>query len=157
MDELRLWITGLTTAAIIGAIVLVLAPGGGAEKTVKTMVSVFLVSSIVLPFAKNADWTTDADFSLEESVAETENLITNEISEQMKARIAASVENILKKEGIQVHSVSIDIKTDGDELSVEKITIALKKESSQKVNETAQILEAQLGVNADVTIENSED
>ena len=157
MDELRLWITGLTTAAIIGAIVLVLAPGGGAEKTVKTMVSVFLVSSIVLPIAKNTDWKAETEFYLEENAAGTENSIAGEMAEQMKTKIADSVENILLKEGIQVHSVSIDIKTDGDELSVEKITVALKKASSQKVNETAQILEAQLGVNADVTIENSED
>ena len=156
MDAIRLWVTGLTSAAIIGAIVLVLLPGGGAEKTVKTMVSVFLILSIVLPFAKNADWKLATDFSVEESAAETENSIARQMSEQMKTKLTLSIENILKKEGIQVYSVGIDIKTDGDEISVEKITVRIKKESSQSLGEAKQILETQLGVKADVEVEDAE-
>lgn len=156
MDAIRLWVTGLTSAAIIGAIVLVLLPGGGAEKTVKTMVSVFLILSIVLPFAKNADWKLGTDFSVEESAAETENSIARQMSEQMKTKLTLSIENILKKEGIQVYSVGIDIKTDGDEISVEKITVRIKKESSQSLGEAKQILETQLGVKADVEVEDAE-
>lgn len=156
MDAIRLWVTGLTSAAIIGAIVLVLLPGGGAEKAVKTMVSVFLISSIVLPFAKITDWEPDTDFFVEDSAAETESSIARQMSEQMKTKLATSIENILQKEGIQVHSVGIDIKTDGDEISVEKISVRIKKESSRSLRETKQILETQLGVRADVEVEDAE-
>ena len=156
MEAVRLWVTGLSSAAIIGAIVLVLVPAGGAEKAVRTMVSVFLVSSIVLPFAQNTDWKAETDFSVEESAAEAQNSIAEEMSEQMKTKLGSSIENILKKEGIQVRSVSIDIKTDGNELSVEKIAVTIKKESARSASETKEILEAQLGVRADVEIEGAE-
>ncbi len=157
MDSIRLWVTGLTSAAIIGAIVLVVVPGGGAEKTVKTMVSVFLISSIVIPFANGGNWNFETDFSAAESVTETQNSIATAMSEQIKRKLSASVENILLKEGIQVSSVIIDIKTGGDEISVEKITVIMKKESSANVSQAKQILEAQLGVKADVGIEDTED
>lgn len=156
MDSIRLWITGISSAAIIGAIVLALAPSGGAEKTVKTMVSVFLVSSIILPISKDKNWSFETDLFAEESGTEAEGSITAAITEQMKTKLATSVKNILLKEGIQVSSVGIDITTRGDEMSVEKITVALKKESSQRVSEAAQLLEAQLGVKADVGIEDTE-
>ena len=153
MDTIRLWVTGLASAAVIGAVVLVLTPSGAAEKAVKTMVSVFLISSMILPFVKGADLNLETEIPYNEYVADDSNSIAQAMAEQFKSKLSASVENILSQNGIQTHSISIDIKTNGEEISVEEVKVILKKESENALSSAKEILDEELQIKADVLIE----
>ena len=129
MDIIRSWVTGVTAAAIIGAIVLALTPGGAVEKSVKTVVSVFLISSMILPLVKAEN--VNLDFKIDEGQTVTQNEeIVNSLVEHFKEKLELSINETLNNSGIQVSQISIDINTNGDEISVEKIKIVLKKESA---------------------------
>lgn len=157
MDTIRLWVTGLVAAAIIGAVVLALTPSGGAEKAVKTIVSVFLISSMLLPFVKGEGISLDFDIENQTSAYVNSEDIMDTVSQQFEKKLIASVENILWQNGIQTHSVSIDININGEEISVERVRVVLKKESADKVGEAKAFLEQELSVSADVIVENTEE
>ncbi|MBQ8784375.1 MAG: stage III sporulation protein AF [Clostridia bacterium] len=156
METIRLWVTGLASAAVIGAVVLVLTPGGGAEKAVKTIVSVFLISSMLLPFVKGAELSLDTELPDEEEVIQNENGISEAMAEQFEVKLRETIENILSQKGIHTRSVSIDIKTNGDEISVEKVTVVIKKESANNLASAKEILENELQIKADVLLEGAE-
>ena len=155
MDIIRSWVTGVTAAAIIGAIVLALTPGGAVEKSVKTVVSVFLISSMILPLVKAEN--VNLDFKIDEGQTVTQNEeIVNSLVEHFKEKLELSINETLNNSGIQVSQISIDINTNGDEISVEKIKIVLKKESADEVIRAKEILEKELSLQAEITAENQE-
>ena len=155
MDIIRSWVTGVTAAAIIGAIVLALTPGGAVEKSVKTVVSVFLISSMILPLVKAEN--VNLDFKIDEGQTVTQNEeIVKSLVEHFKEKLELSINETLNNSGIQVSQISIDINTNGDEISVEKIKIVLKKESADEVIRAKEILEKELSLQAEITAENQE-
>ncbi|MBQ8229044.1 MAG: hypothetical protein IJZ88_08550 [Clostridia bacterium] len=156
MDTIRLWISGLTVSAVVGAVVLVLAPEGSVGKSVKTMVSVFIISSILLPLMKNKELQTDFDFAVGTTAIDDEKILDT-VSASFEKKLARSVEDILLQNGIHTHQVSIDIKTNKDEISVEKVSVELEKESSDKTEEAKTLLNDRLQISAEVYVKNTED
>lgn len=155
MDIIRSWVTGVTAAAVIGAIVLALTPDGAVEKSVKTVVSVFLISSMILPLVKADDLNLDFEITESQMVTQNEEIV-NLVGEQFKEKLRLSITETLNKNGIQVSRMSIDINTNGDEISVEKIKIILKKESAGEVSRAKEILEKEFSLQAEISAESKE-
>lgn len=152
MEALRLWIMGITFAATVGTVVLVLNPGGGAEKTVKTMVSVFLVCAIVKPLTKGMKLNFYADLPEEEINMTVGNDINGAVTASFGEKLKKSIENLLDKNGIYYSSVSIDIKTDDDEISVERVLIVLDEKGRNQIAETKEIIEKELGIKSEISV-----
>lgn len=152
VDTIRLWVTGVTMAAIIGCVVLTLSPKGNCEGAVKTIVSVFLISSMIIPFAKADNITFDFELSEAEDVTVNDKII-NSAGEYFCKELESSITQILNSSGIQVSYISIDINTKGEEFSVDKIYVELKKESSDKIYEAEQLLKSQLSIEAQISVE----
>ncbi len=155
METLRLWITGITIAAITGAIVLFLTPEGGAEKAVKTMVSLMLISSIIMPLSADVNSDTGLTLTDEEIDSENTEQINNTIANSLKNKLTESIEKILNENGIQIHSVSINMETNGDEISVKNVLVVIDEKSKNSVLSASEILEKELGVKADITLRGS--
>ncbi len=152
MEMIRSWVMGITAAAIIGAVVLALNPSGAAEKSVKTIVAVFLISSMILPFVKSENLNFDFDSASVDTARQNEKIV-NSVSEQFKEKLENSITDILSQNGIEVARINIDMNVKTDEVSVEKISITLKKESADKADEAKNILKEQLSVTAQITTE----
>ena len=157
MESIRLWITGVASAAVIGSVILALTPDGSAEKTVKTVVSTFLILSMLIPFSKGVELNTETQLSDENISVENKEEITDAIARQIKNKLNTSIEKILAQNGIQAYSVGIDMNTNGDEITIEKVTVVLSKESKKELSFVEKIIKAELDVDATVLLENSED
>ena len=61
-------------------------------------------------------------------------------------------EELINKNGIYYSSVSIDIKTDDDEISVERVLIVLDEKGRNQIAETKEIIEKELGIKSEISV-----
>lgn len=55
MDFIKQWVLSVTFAALAGTLIYLLAPKGATERAMRTVVAVFLIAAIFLPFASLRD------------------------------------------------------------------------------------------------------
>ncbi len=153
METLRLWITGLCIGAITGSLILFLSPSGATAKSIRTIVGVFLICVTVMPILSGKE---KIDFSLdipENEYNQNQTDIINTAGEQLKSEIEEDIINQLQSVGAEVQRVDTDININGDEISVEKITVILKKEDMQKASQIKALIKENLGLITEVEYE----
>lgn len=142
------WAAGICAAAVISAAVTALIPSGNLEKSVKTVVSVFLICSLVMPFVKgNVAINGDISKNIEE-YEETENALLDEAQRQTEEFMKNSVVEILSENGIICEDVIIQSDMKDGELSIVSVTVVSPSADAQTVKN---IVKSQLG--AEVTVE----
>lgn len=152
MDKIRLWAYGVTVAAVIGAVILSVAPGGATEKIVKTAVSLFLMCAILYPFIsseeargilKNSELP---DIEISES---DQGGAENYLEEKTKEKISA----ILTESGIKDPDINISISIDnGNEMKINSVTVAAAEEYKDLFENAQANLKAQLGIEVQIEV-----
>lgn len=147
MEALHLWVTGLCSAAIICAVVTLLTPSGAMEKSVKSVVSVFLICMIILPFFKEKlTFSTNSSNILDESSSTAESM-NNEVRMQTESYLKSTVEGVLNKNGISFREVVIDMEMTDNSISIKSVTVFGVEKDVQNVKD---ILYKETGINAEV-------
>lgn len=152
MEEIRLWAYGVTVAAVIGAVILSVAPSGATEKIVKTAVSLFLMCAMLYPFIsgeeargilKNAE-LPDIDIS-ESDRGGAESYL----EEKTKEKISA----ILSESGIKDPDINISISIDnGNEMKIDSVTVAAAEEYKDLFENAEASLKTQLGIEVKIEV-----
>lgn len=152
MDKIRLWAYGVTVAAVIGAVILSVAPGGATEKIVKTAVSLFLMCAMLYPFIsseeargilKNSELP---DIEISES---DQGGAENYLEEKTKEKISA----ILTESGIKDPDINISISIDnGNEMKINSVTVAAAEEYKDLFENAQANLKAQLGIEVQIEV-----
>ena len=105
MEFLRSWMLSVTSSALAGMLVYILAPKGGTKKAVRTVAAVFFLTAFFLPFGKLAagDFILP-DFALEDSSQAMPPALEEALQSQvLRARedaIAQTVEAELARRGL---------------------------------------------------------
>lgn len=147
MEALHLWVTGLCSAAIICAVVTLLTPSGAMEKSVKSVVSVFLICMIILPFFKEKlTFSNNSSNILDESSSTAESM-NNEVRMQTESYLKSTVEEVLNKNGISFREVVIDMEMTDNSISIKSVTVFGVEKDVQNVKD---ILYKETGINAEV-------
>ena len=142
------WASGICAAAVISAAVTALIPSGNLEKSVKTVISVFLICSLVMPFVKgNIAINGDISKNIEEYEG-AENALLDEAQRQTEGFMKNSVVEILSENGITCEDVIIQSDMKDGELSIVSVTVVSPSADAQTVKD---IVKSQLG--AEVTVE----
>ena len=119
MDFIKNWAFAVSAAAIAGAVVLMLAPDGALNKSVRTAVSLFLIISMLSPFVNGVDlpsFSLDAEMPSEIDMSEA-------VAEQLEVSLRAKITEILSVYGINAEKINIDISAEDETLTVNKIEI----------------------------------
>lgn len=132
----------MCAAAIISAVVTALVPSGNLEKSVKTVVSVFLIMSMVKPFieknsAVNKDISKNIDAydeSYDETVTETEC----RTAEYLKSSICT----LLSENGISCDDIIVQCEMNSGEISFGSVTVVNPSADDETVKK---IIKEQLG------------
>lgn len=142
----------MTVAAVIGAVILSVAPGGATEKIVKTAVSLFLMCAILYPFIsseeargilKNSELP---DIEISES---NQGGAENYLEERTKEKISA----ILTESGIKDPDINISISIDnGNEMKINSVTVAAAEEYKDLFENAQANLKAQLGIEVQIEV-----
>lgn len=136
----------MCSAAVIGAVVTALIPSGSLEKSVKTVVSVFLLCCMILPFFKeNLASQRYLSTNFDEAI-ETETALSSEISKETEKYLKLSIKEILQKNGISCDDVIIEMEVKDESVKVSSVVIKTTADS-EKVKS---IIKQELGVEATV-------
>ncbi len=127
MDFIKSWTLTIVTAAVIGSIIVTLTPSGETEKTVRTVVSLFLLVSFFLPFIKenNVGLLTQGNQPLFETAPEFDS---NELmSDMMKNEVTRLVAEVLDSHSVQYTEINVDISVSDNEIKADKITVVTQE------------------------------
>lgn len=142
----------MTVAAVIGAVILSVAPGGATEKIVKTAVSLFLMCAILYPFISSEEArgilkiSELPDIEISES---NQGGAENYLEEKTKEKISA----ILTESGIKDPDINISISIDnGNEMKINSVTVAAAEEYKDLFENAQANLKAQLGIEVQIEV-----
>ena len=114
MDFLRQWAVSLIISAAAVTAVIVLAPRGATDKTVKAVASIFVISVIFTPFAR-----MKIEFPSLEVAADYGGEINCDLNEAVLDVCRNAVENALTRRAAELNAaldeicINADINTDG--------------------------------------------
>ncbi len=142
----------MTVAAVIGAVILSVAPGGATEKIVKTAVSLFLMCAILYPFISNdkaRGLLKNAELPDIEISESNQDSAENYLEEKTKEKISA----ILTESGIKDPYINISISIDnGNEMKIASVTVAAAEEYKNLFEKVEANLKAQLGIEVQIEV-----
>lgn len=121
MDLIKQWALTLAVSAAAGAVVLMLAPDGALGKSVRTAVSLFLIVSMLSPFLGGIDFS---DFVILPEAEYEQPDLTDTAAKLTEKAVREKISAILSECGINGAEISIDISTEGENISVDGIRIA---------------------------------
>lgn len=149
METIHSWALGLCSAAVIGSVAAVLSPSGTLEKSVKTVIAVFIICAVVLPFFKEnfaLHSYLSTDFDNSDSVCES---IGSEVCSQTEKYFKNAVSEILERNGISCRDMIIQIETEDDTVNVKSVTVVSPDKDTDTVKS---ILKNEAGIDADVVM-----
>lgn len=152
MEEIRQWAYGITSAAIIGAIILALAPNGSTEKLLRTAVSLFLMCSILFPFISNANpLKIFTEIKLPDSISVDES--SHKAEEYIKNELVKKIYDILAQNGINEPEISIDITIENsNEMKINSASIFASAVQADKFDSAEKALKDELGIEVKIEV-----
>lgn len=145
MNIIHSWAVGMCVAAVISAVVTGLIPSGSLEKSVKTVVAVFLLCAMILPFFKEKSSNINYLSKKFDKSYEAEEALSQEVCRQTEQYMKNTVEKILQKNGITCADVIIHIEAKDESVNVDGITV---KSPDAQAETVKKIIKEELGVEA---------
>lgn len=144
MDTIRQWMLCLLVSAIVGTMVFLLSPKGAVQKALRTVIALFVLLSIFLPFAQ-LDLNSVSLEMQEEPGSRQAQQLEGAVYEQIHASTTALVEQltqeVLDARGVQWGQIVVntDIREDNSILMAQ-----VEVQLLQPNTEIAQILKTEL-------------
>ncbi len=127
MDFIKSWTLTIVTAAVIGSLIVTLTPSGSMEKTVRTVVSLFLLVSFFLPFVKenNSGLIAEGNQPLFESAPEFDH---NELmSDMVQNEVRRLIAEVLDSHSVKYTEINVDISVSENEMIADKVTVVTQE------------------------------
>jgi hypothetical protein len=155
MDGIKQWAFCLMISAASATVLQFLNPRGSLERTLKTVIGVFLVSAVCMPFLNGDKFGISAvnAFEFEEFQLNSDGC-SNIYIESAKTVVDTQVKYAADECGIKSYSVNSDISFDNyDCIIIHKIEVSVDENSREKLNRFTDVLKERLGVTVTVTQE----
>lgn len=150
MDGIKQWVLSIAISAVVGAIILMLSPGGATDRSVKTAVSLFLMASLMSPFIKNVDFSLPEIEVYEQSDEVKQSDLNQVVTDEFKAAVEKKIGEILTQCGINEGQVNIDITVDGEEMKIEKAEILAR--GGGDFQQAQKRIESELGIRVKIGV-----
>ncbi len=152
MNEIKQWTFGITISAIVGAVILFLAPEGATEKLVRAAVSLFLMCAILSPFLSNADPMKILN-GIELPETQSVPSANDEAAEHLQNEIKEKISDILEECGIKNADIRISINIEnGNEMKIESVQIFAEKSYENQFEIAEKNLKNQLGIETKIGV-----
>ena len=150
MEMLKSWAVCVTVSALAGTVISLIVPNGSAEKSMRTVIGIFIVSAVCLPLTK-------ADFSFESAnvfhsdgeYSETSDELCGFAQKSITDAAEASVNEAATESGIEDYTVVTDVTTDENGcIIIQEILIEIDCENNGSMAEFERIVNEKLGIKA---------
>lgn len=155
MDKVTAWAAGICLCTIVCAVLDMITPNGGTEKTVRFVLGLFMVCAVAVPLADiSFDWneisaTTEqyeANTSLKEDIQNQGIEIIEQELEQMIINTIEPFEVVPQKT-----EINMDIDND-NRISIVSVTVVLSGKDAEKAIQIKNTIESELGIVCDTVI-----
>lgn len=148
MDGLRQWALCIIIAAASGTLVCAFAPKGSADKTVRSIVGIFVVAVICAPLTQ-----LDVDKIAFPVLAQPSNaeIDKTEMSEYMISVCKSAVENEIALSaaefGVRVEYIGVDAYIDDDScIIIQSVQIKIRSDKQESLSVFSSAVEKKLGM-----------
>lgn len=147
MDMLKQWLISLIFAALAGTLISVVSPKGSTEKTLKTVVGIFIIAAICSPLTE----IEAADFSLpvfaNNSLVQSEEDMNDYITQALEAEVCTRLSECAEKLNIEIDDVVIKVERDDDGcIIIHDVLIKIRNFEYQSAQKAAEALSEELGM-----------
>ncbi len=146
MDSLKQWLISLAFSALGGTLITVVSPKGANDKTLKTVVGIFIISTVFLPVSElNVHQFSLSAFadSVEYESDGNDELAFEMLEEELLQRIT----DIANECGCEIRNIEIDAEYDeGKCIIIHKIILNFTNGNEENILKTATETERILGV-----------
>lgn len=146
MEGLKRWLISLIFSSAAGALITVVSPKGSNDKTLKTVVGIFIISAIFLPLTQ----MNTSDFSLPafENGFEIERENGEDfVIEMMEEELYKTVSETAEEFGCGISGVEINAEYDEDNcIIIQEITVYYTHREAENISAAAAETEKRLGV-----------
>ncbi|HZJ78838.1 MAG TPA: hypothetical protein VFD52_08580 [Clostridia bacterium] len=162
MDEVKKWALCVTFSTFIGAIIYIFSPKGALDKSMRTVISVFILAALLSPLinGNGVDFQTFSSMYSVQPNKETdiEQLVNEQIKQGIVNITKAEIEAVLAQNNIDNGQILIitDISEDGS-IIIKQVEIILDNNSNINTCELSQKIKKKLGLNIDVSIKGTGD
>ncbi len=150
MEGIKQWLISLVFSAAAGTLITVVSPKGSNDKTLKTIVGIFIISTVFLPLSE----INVPDLSLPAfgDMVEYDNGNNDELAvEMLEEELAGKIENIAKRFECGINEIKIDAEYDEDKcIIIHNITVYFAYGDEQNILEAVSETEEFLGVPIEV-------
>ncbi|MBQ2903757.1 MAG: hypothetical protein IJE48_05100 [Clostridia bacterium] len=154
MDALREWALCVIIAAVAGTVVCVLSPRGTADKAVRTVIGIFVVSTICVPLQ---NLSTDEisipvfaeSFGSEDDYIETEEYMISVFKSEIENEIMLAAAQY----GADIKSIGIDVSLNSECIIIHKIEIFIHEADERKEAGFFEAVQKRLGAPVTLTKE----
>lgn len=156
MESVKMWVMSIAVGAIAGAVALALSPSDSLGKTVRTTVSVFLISAMLMPLVSKNGFSFDFEISKDDTALSNEIEITDSVAKATAEAIKEKVQNLLEQKGISKAHTDIKMKVNGSEISVESVTVTIPAKYAAQKEMIRSFIKDELQIKAEVTTQSDE-
>ena len=156
MESIKEALAALAVSCAVGGIVWLTVPSGNMEKTVRTVVGLFICCVAITPFlnAESVDIYKDfADISFEESAVNEElyELVKLQYERAVNEEVSAVVNDALSGLGVQAEKIGVeaDVKENGC-INISSICIFVDDEFRYSVESVKNTVEQKTGIPVEV-------
>ncbi len=158
MESIKEAVAALAVSCAVGGILWLAVPSGNMEKTVRTVVGLFICCVAITPFlnAESVDiYDSFADISFGESVENEElsSLVSSQYERALNDEVTRIVDGALEGLGVQTHSISVAaaVQKSGC-ININSVCIFLEDEYSLLSDAVKNAVEQKTGIPVEVKI-----
>lgn len=151
MDMIKQWIISLIFACAAGTLISVISPKGSSEKTLRTVVGIFVVAAICAPLSKlDADNFSIPAFAYEDSVA-YESEMNGYFANAIEAEIERHILKIVEEKNLSIGELTVEAENNNGCIIIHKILVKIQDNEFDAAKEAAEILSGELGIPVTLT------
>ena len=156
MLTFKSWAVSAVTAAAIVGVISLFTPSGSMEKTLKTVIGLFLLASFILPLSDSD--ITGSLFKSNEGIKEIideneyENEIKNNVSDSLESTIKTEICAYLSNAGVAFTDVEAHVSVD-DKNNIETQSIVIVLREDVQIEDIIDFISERFGVVPEVKIE----
>lgn len=152
MDMLKQWLISLVFAAMAGTLISVISPKGSTEKTLKTVVGIFIIAAICSPLTElgATDFTLPV-FANNNSVQPEEGM-EDYIARALEAEVCSRLSECAERLDMEIDDVVIEAETDENGcIIIHNVLIKIQNCEYESAQKAAEALSEELGMPVTLT------
>ena len=123
MEFIKNWVLTVVLSAVTGAVILMLCPTGNMERTAKTIVSLFLILSFIVPLSKGYIPELKIDEKLYRSESELSEESDRVLTELTAQEIEKRTEQLLADNSVAYDELKVVVIQEADSIVLEEIIV----------------------------------